>query len=55
MDKGTEYYESKYRLQQLQWVAKQAAALEMQLIPAAAEPDRGAPAGPQIAWAPVLR
>ena len=35
VDKGMEDYESKYRQQQLQWVAKQAAALNMQLIPAA--------------------
>jgi hypothetical protein len=28
-----EYYETKYRQQQLQWVAKQAALLNMQLIP----------------------
>lgn len=33
VDKGMEYYETKYRQQQLQWVAKQAAALNMQLIP----------------------
>ena len=36
VDKGMEYYETKYRQQQLQWVAKQAAALNMQLIPVAA-------------------
>jgi len=35
VDKGMEYYETKYRQQQLQWVAKQAAALNMQLIPVA--------------------
>lgn len=35
VDKGMEYYETKYRQQQLQWVAKQAAALNMQLIPIA--------------------
>ena len=33
VDKGMEYYETKYRQQQLQWVAKQASALNMQLIP----------------------
>jgi len=33
VDKGMEYYETKYRQQQLQWVAKQAAALNMQIIP----------------------
>ena len=33
VDKGMEYYETKYRQQQLQWVAKQAAALNMQLVP----------------------
>jgi hypothetical protein len=31
-----EYYEIKYRQQQLQWVAKQAAALNMQVIPVTA-------------------
>jgi transposase len=35
VDKGMEFYETKYRKQQLQWVAKQAAALNMQLIPIA--------------------
>jgi len=35
VDKGMEYYETKYRQQQLQWVAKQAAALNMQLTPIA--------------------
>lgn len=39
VDKGMEYYESKYRQQQLQWVAKQAAALSMQLIPMAEVAD----------------
>lgn len=33
VDKGMQYYETKYRQQQLQWVPKQAAALNMQLIP----------------------
>jgi transposase len=33
VDKGIEYYETKYRQQQLQWITKQAAALNMQLIP----------------------
>ncbi len=33
VDKGMEYYETKYRQQQLAWVTKQAAALNMQLIP----------------------
>jgi hypothetical protein len=31
VDKEMEYNETKYRQQQLQWVAKQAAALNMQL------------------------
>ncbi len=35
VDKGMEHYETKYRQQQLQWVAKQAASLNMQLIPIA--------------------
>jgi len=30
-----DYYETKYRQQQLQWVSKQAAALNMQLVPVA--------------------
>jgi len=33
VDQGIEYYEAKYRQQQLRWTAKQAAALNMQLIP----------------------
>ena len=33
VDKGMEYYETEYRQQQMQWLAKQAAALNMQLIP----------------------
>ena len=33
VDKGMEYYDTKYRQQQLQWVAKQAAALNMQIVP----------------------
>src|SRR5215471_403265 len=33
VDKGMEYYETKYRQQQMQWLAKQAAALNMQLVP----------------------
>ena len=32
VDKRMEYYEAKYRLQHPQWVAKQAAALNMQLV-----------------------
>jgi len=32
VDQGIEYYEAKYRQQQLRWTAKQAAALNMQLI-----------------------
>jgi transposase len=39
VDKGMEYYETKYRQQQLQWVAKQAAGLNMQLIPIAGVAD----------------
>jgi len=34
VDKGMEYYQTKYRQQQLQWVAKQAAALNFYLVPA---------------------
>lgn len=33
VDKGMKHYENKYRQQQLQWVTKQAAALNMQLVP----------------------
>jgi transposase len=33
VDQGIEYYEAKYPQQQLRWTAKQAAALNMQLIP----------------------
>jgi hypothetical protein len=33
VDRGIEFYETKYRQQQLQWVTKQAAALRMQLVP----------------------
>jgi len=32
VDQGIEYYEAKYRQQQLRWTAKQAAALNMQLV-----------------------
>jgi len=33
VDKGIEYYEAKYRENQLQWLTKQAAALNLQLVP----------------------
>jgi transposase len=33
VDRGIEYYEAKYRQHQLRWTAKQAAALNMQLVP----------------------
>jgi hypothetical protein len=33
VDQGIDYYEAKYRQQQLRWAAKQAAALNMQLVP----------------------
>ena len=33
MDQGIEYYEAKYRQQQLRGAAKQAAALKVQLVP----------------------
>jgi len=32
-DRGIEYYEAKYRQQQVYWVAKKAATLNMQLVP----------------------
>lgn len=38
VDQGIEYYENKYRQQQLKWVAKQAATLRMQLVPLSAVP-----------------
>jgi hypothetical protein len=34
LDKGMAAYESKYRQQQMKWLAKQAASLNLQLIPA---------------------
>jgi hypothetical protein len=33
VDQGIEYYEDKYRQQQLNWIAKPAATLHMQLVP----------------------
>jgi hypothetical protein len=33
VDKGTAYYEEKYRQHQLKWLQKQAAALNLQIIP----------------------
>lgn len=36
VDKGMAYYEEKYRQQQLKWLTKQAAALNLQLVPATA-------------------
>ena len=33
VDKGSEYYEAKYRCHQMKWLQKQAAALNLQLIP----------------------
>jgi hypothetical protein len=33
VDQGIEYYEDKYRQQQLNWIAKKAATLHMQLVP----------------------
>ena len=35
VDKKMQYYETKYRQQPLPWVAKQAATLNMQLVPVA--------------------
>ncbi len=34
VDKGIEYFETKYRQHQIQWLKKQAAALNLQLVPA---------------------
>ena len=39
VDKGMEHYESKYRLQQMKWLQKQAAAIHLQLIPAQGSPE----------------
>jgi len=36
VDKGMAYYEEKHRQQQLKWLTKQAAALNLQLVPATA-------------------
>jgi transposase len=33
VDKGMEHYEAKYRQQQIKWLAKTTAALNLQLIP----------------------
>jgi hypothetical protein len=33
VDKGMAAYESKYRQQQMKWLSKQAASLNLQLIP----------------------
>jgi hypothetical protein len=33
VDKGIEAYESRYRQQQMKWLTKQAAALNLQLVP----------------------
>ena len=33
VDKGTEHYEAKYRLQQMKWLQKQASAFNLQLVP----------------------
>jgi transposase len=33
VDKGIEVYESRYRQQQMKWLTKQAAALNLQLVP----------------------
>lgn len=38
VDRGIQFYETKYKQQQLQWVAKQAAALSMQLVPSTSVP-----------------
>jgi hypothetical protein len=33
VDKGIEAYESRYRQQQMKWLVRQAAALNLQLVP----------------------
>lgn len=38
VDRGIQFYETKYKQQQLRWVAKQAAALSMQLVPSTSVP-----------------
>jgi tellurite resistance protein len=39
VDKGMEHYEAKYRLQQMKWLQKQAAAFNLQLIPVQGIPE----------------
>jgi transposase len=39
VDQGMEHYESKYRLQQMKWLQKQAAAFHLQLIPLQGSPE----------------
>jgi transposase len=39
VDKGMEHYEAKYRLQQMKWLQKQAAAFNLQLIPVQGVPE----------------
>jgi transposase len=39
IDKGMEHYESKYRLQQMKWLQKQAAVFHLQLIPVQGGPE----------------
>jgi transposase len=39
VDKGMEHYEAQYRLQQMKWLPKQAAAFNLQLIPVQGVPE----------------
>jgi transposase len=39
VDKGAEHYESKFRQQQMKWLIKQAAALNLQVTPLSEVPD----------------
>jgi hypothetical protein len=39
VDKGAEHYESKFRQQQMKWLMKQAAALNLQVTPLPEVPD----------------
>jgi hypothetical protein len=39
VDKGMEHYKARYRLHQMKWLQKQAAAFHLQLIPAQGIPE----------------
>jgi transposase len=39
VDQGMEHYDSKYRLRQIKWLQKQAAAFHLQLLPVQGDPE----------------